>query len=181
MCKDTAGSLILVLLSVAVVGKKCSRCRIRLIDAEIGNCQKCKESSRLYYQDNIEVERARGRENQKKRDRSHVNKLKRALHRKNPANVLIMCAKSRAKKYGIQFNITKEDITIPRECPILRIPLYVSDGKCSANSPTIDRIIPSLGYVKGNVQVISHRANTIKSNSTLEELKLLIEFLSRVV
>ena len=39
------------------------------------------------------------------------------------------------------------------------------------SSPSLDRIIPELGYVPGNVQVISHQANTMKSNATLKELK----------
>ena len=42
------------------------------------------------------------------------------------------------------------------------------------DSPTIDKLIPSLGYTKGNVWVISRRANMIKSDATLEELELLV-------
>lgn len=42
------------------------------------------------------------------------------------------------------------------------------------NSPSLDIIIPSKGYVKGNVWVISNRANRAKSNLSLEELKTLV-------
>ena len=38
------------------------------------------------------------------------------------------------------------------------------------NSPSIDRLIPELGYIKGNVNVISLRANIIKNNATKDEL-----------
>jgi hypothetical protein len=43
--------------------------------------------------------------------------------------------------------------------------------KAAPNSPTIDRIDPRLGYVPGNVHVVSHRANRIKNNATLEEFE----------
>lgn len=38
--------------------------------------------------------------------------------------------------------------------------------KGSFNLATIDRVIPKLGYVPGNIIVISHQANSIKSNET---------------
>lgn len=64
-------------------------------------------------------------------------------------------AKSRATTKNIPFNITVEDIgLIPETCPILGIELK-SGARGSVNSPSLDRRIPSLGYVKGNVWVIS--------------------------
>lgn len=59
-------------------------------------------------------------------------------------------------------------------CPILGIQLdWTTEDQVSANSPTLDAIIPELGHIIGNVQLISHKANTIKSNATLAELQLL--------
>lgn len=55
---------------------------------------------------------------------------------------------------------------------MLGIPLFKS-GKTSANSPTLDRKNSALGYTKDNVWVISHRANSAKSNLTIDELELL--------
>lgn len=49
----------------------------------------------------------------------------------------------------------------------------------SNNSPTIDRINPKLGYIKGNVWVISNKANRFKNDATLEELELLVANLRR--
>jgi hypothetical protein len=65
-----------------------------------------------------------------------------------------------------------DDVTIPAFCPVLGLPLFRNQGGKAQgpNSPTIDRIIPALGYVRGNVRVISSRANSIKSDSTPEEL-----------
>jgi hypothetical protein len=79
-------------------------------------------------------------------------------------------SKSRAKKKGFEHNITIEDIQIPAKCPLLGIELFPGSGNVCPNSPTLDRIDSTQGYVKGNVWVISYKANTIKSNATPEEL-----------
>lgn len=89
---------------------------------------------------------------------------------------LIRTAKARALKNNIPFNISVEDLELPKICPLLEIPLEIGIGKKKDNlfnSPSIDRIIPSLGYIKGNVWIISYRANMIKSNASLEEIQLL--------
>jgi len=46
-------------------------------------------------------------------------------------------------------------------------------------SPTLDRFIPELGYIPGNVDIISHRANALKSNATLEEVQMLADYMKR--
>jgi hypothetical protein len=79
-------------------------------------------------------------------------------------------SKSRAKKKGFEHNITIDDILIPDKCPLLGIPLIKGENSVHANSPTLDRIDSTKGYVKGNVWVISYKANTIKSDATPEEL-----------
>lgn len=48
----------------------------------------------------------------------------------------------------MEFNIDIDDIIIPKICPILGIELKRSDNKLSYNSPTIDRIDSSIGYIK---------------------------------
>lgn len=85
-------------------------------------------------------------------------------------------AKSRAKQFKWKFNISLDDIIVPEKCPILGIPLTVSE-KMSDGSPSLDRIDNSLGYVKGNVQVISVKANTIKSNATMEEIEKVYNYM----
>lgn len=84
---------------------------------------------------------------------------------------LLSIAKYRAKKKRLPFNIEAEDIPIPSRCPILGIPL--ATGGSQQSSPTVDRIIPELGYTKGNVIVISGLANSIKASGTpIEILKV---------
>lgn len=78
-------------------------------------------------------------------------------------------AKVRAMKQGLDFNITLEDIPIIEGvCPYLKKP-FVTKGRSPYN-PSLDRIDPSKGYIKGNVQIISELANRMKSNASTEDL-----------
>lgn len=81
-------------------------------------------------------------------------------------------AKSRARQNGLSFTISKEDIEIPSHCPVLGIPLEVHRGISGGrdNSPALDRIDNSKGYEKGNIVVISHLANMMKSSASPEYL-----------
>lgn len=92
---------------------------------------------------------------------------------------LLRNAKARAKVSGLEYNLTLTDVPWAAVCPLLGIPLHVNSGKCGPNSPTLDRIDNSKGYVSGNVQIISFRANTIKNNATIDELKRLLDNLTK--
>lgn len=99
-----------------------------------------------------------------------------------PEYLAVARVKTRAKKQGIAFALTEADIVIPDVCPVLGIPLAPRVGlhgpqRCS---PSIDRIDPNGGYVPGNVAVISHRANTLKSNATIAELEAVLAYMRRV-
>ena len=82
---------------------------------------------------------------------------------------------NRARHEGIDFDLDPEDIKIPKVCPILGIPLHYRN-KRSDDSPSVDRIDPTLGYTKGNVVVVSWRANRIKSNASFEEIEKIYQF-----
>lgn len=81
-------------------------------------------------------------------------------------------AKQRCKKSGLAFSISVDDITIPDVCPILGIKLNMNSGKSGAykNSPSLDRVDNTKGYIKGNIQVISQLANAMKGAASDEEL-----------
>jgi hypothetical protein len=81
-------------------------------------------------------------------------------------------AKARVTKSGVPFDIEISDIIIPEFCPILGIPLVVHKGRAGGepNSPALDRVDNTLGYVKGNIMVISHLANMMKSSADPEQL-----------
>jgi hypothetical protein len=79
-------------------------------------------------------------------------------------------ARDRARASNVPFDITVKDIVIPEFCPVLGIRLERGKKRATFASPTLDRKIPTLGYVKGNVTVMSNRANTVKSDASAEEL-----------
>lgn len=93
------------------------------------------------------------------------------MRKNDPVRYLMNKARDRAKRAGLPFDITAADLAMPLVCPLLGIWLHANPKKVTAHSPTIDRIEPLLGYVRGNVWVISHKANTMKQDASKEELK----------
>ena len=100
-----------------------------------------------------------------------------ANKKNNPQQYLLAGARARAKKTNLPCTIKIEDIIIPEFCPILNIKLEINTSGYKDNSPSLDKIIPKLGYVPGNVMVISMRANMIKNNATIEELGKIYNYL----
>ena len=120
---------------------------------------------------------------QKFRQRKHYKmhpdyyKAKRLEHNSDVEKRIYTRIKSRAKLAGIPFDLEKSDIVVPEVCPVLGIYLVTISG-LGANqytSPSVARIDPEKGYTKGNIRVISQRANLLKSNATIEELTRVLE------
>jgi len=103
-----------------------------------------------------------------------------AWHRKwnaeNHERVLLTNVKARAKKYNLPFDLDADDIKIPELCPVLGVKLERSTGFRKNNNPSIDRIIPEKGYVKGNIIIVSWRANNIKTDASADELRKVADF-----
>lgn len=100
---------------------------------------------------------------------------------------MLQRAKRRAAIKRLPFNLELSDIVIPEFCPVLGIRMAIAGGELDTavfggqpNSPSIDRIVPALGYVKNNIAVISWRANQLKNNATLEELEAIVQWLKRL-
>jgi len=89
--------------------------------------------------------------------------------------------RSRAKKNGIVFDLTRDDIQLPDKCPIFGTPLIKGVGRLTNDSPSIDRINPARGYVRGNVVVVSNRANSMKREATIEDLKRMVAFYENLI
>ena len=98
----------------------------------------------------------------------------------DPRRDLVRWARRRAQERGIEFSIDVEDVYIPRYCPVLGIPLVPGKGRHTDSSPSLDRIDPSKGYVPGNVQIISNRANRIKNDASIAELQQIIRYMAGV-
>lgn len=101
----------------------------------------------------------------KKRDQTQYQK-------EHAADLLYNVAKSRCRKNGREFTITKEDVVIPEFCPVLGCKIDTSRGKGrQRNGASLDRIDNTKGYIPGNVWVISALANRMKQDATIEELR----------
>jgi hypothetical protein len=110
--------------------------------------------------------------------RENINNQKRKSRIKRIASVLLQECKRRAIKKNLEFNISIEDIIIPEICPILLQPIIQGTKDNYKFSPSIDRIDNNKGYIKGNIQVISMKANTIKNSATIEELLLFAKWVN---
>lgn len=92
---------------------------------------------------------------------------------------MLALARYRAKRDGTPFSLSPADIEIPDLCPVLGLRLERGRGRATPRSPSLDRLRPELGYVKGNVIVVSLRVNVLKRDASLEEMEALADFYAR--
>lgn len=85
----------------------------------------------------------------------------------------------RARRIGVPFDLVESDLVLPKICPIFGTPLVI--GGARNDAPSVDRIIPTKGYVRGNIVVVSNRANSLKRESTLAEMRRLVEFYTPLI
>ena len=111
---------------------------------------------------------------------SAVEATKRVIRQQqNPVKLrlrqMIASAKIRAKRDNLPFALTFEYMCglVRTHCPVLGLTFNYQATEFSADSPSLDKFIPSLGYVPGNVTIISRRANTMKQDASLEEVEAL--------
>ena len=90
---------------------------------------------------------------------------------------MVGSARVRAKKKGLPFNLEAQDLTIPEFCPVLGIKMERGPIAERDSSPSLDRLVPELGYALDNVSVISHRANRIKNNGTADEHRRIADWI----
>lgn len=109
--------------------------------------------------------------------REKVNEYQKSWRSRRTEGYLLSAARRRAKVKGLAFNLTIEDIVVPLLCPALGIPIRREAEKWADDVPTLDRIDSSKGYVKGNVMVISKRANFLKNDASVEEVRSLLRYM----
>ena len=91
----------------------------------------------------------------------------------NKKKRMLRDAKYRAYKKNIHFSLTIDDLHIPERCPVFGFKLIIGHPH---KTPSLDRIIPELGYVKSNVIVVSNLANRIKTDAAIHQLRLVADF-----
>lgn len=120
--------------------------------------------------------------------KSCENKKMSIRYREKPWVQVYSGRKKHAKKHGIPFTITQEYLknlfeTMPDKCPVLGVPFKRHDIKKLTNktkspySTSLDRVVPSKGYVPGNLVIISDWANRIKQDATIEQVEMLYKYL----
>jgi hypothetical protein len=130
----------------------------------------------LYRKNNKSVIRKKDLEYQLK-NKNEIKIRRKELTVKNKEKMLWFSAKKRAKHKKLDFSIEIDDIIIPEYCPVLGIPLLRDNSIQLDNSPTLDRIDNTKGYIKGNVCVISNRANIVKNCGSIYEHLKVVEYM----
>ncbi len=76
----------------------------------------------------------------------------------------LVAARGRCKTRGMEFDLTEADVGEPTHCAVTGLPLDMSKSFNDGNTfcPSLDRIDPKKGYVKGNVRVVIHAYNLAK-------------------
>jgi hypothetical protein len=99
------------------------------------------------------------------------------------AKSIFRTRKSEAKRQNVPFTIELDEVlkNIPDICPVLGIELSWGErkGKGDDSSPSLDKFDPKLGYISGNVYWISFRANKIKQDATLDEVKAVAKWMEK--
>jgi 5-methylthioribose kinase len=139
-----------------------------------------------YYQENKEkllLKRKEWRENNKERVktvgkeyRERTKEKSKAWRDDNKDRLYFLSLKSRAIKKGLEFNLEEKDVIAVDHCPVFGVELVRSLLKPAWNSASVDRIDNTKGYVKGNTQVMSYLANSMKRDATDEQLILFAEW-----
>lgn len=144
-------------------------CLERVASWRESNTDKVREMGKVYYHTNEE-------QRKKSNVRSMDLYLKDCSSTDGRLKRMITNAKLRAKRAGVPFDISAKDLSLPEKCPVLGTKLKFG-SKDWKEKPSLDRIDPKKGYVKGNVCIISWEANRLKNNLTLETINRLRDYI----
>lgn len=152
--------------------------KYRLLSPE--ELEKVKEYKKEYYKKNKEVAKALAKERYYKK-RKEILASQKEYAKENPHQIRLNAARTRANKDNLPFDLDLDylkSLPLPEICPILGI---VMDGSSKEKRITLDKVVPSLGYVKGNVCFISGRANLLKNDASIEEVRKILAYMESFV
>jgi hypothetical protein len=132
-----------------------------------------------YYRKHKDIVRMTSKKTYENNKEDILKRHKIAHWNRDPRELILQRAKIRARIEHLPFNLVKEDIILPKICPVFGFKLIRNRGAKTAayNSYSIDKIVPSLGYIKGNIQILSYKANVMKHNATQKELLLFAKWI----
>lgn len=170
----------------APLERTCRRCDTTKLSAEFTTdkgvvttlCRACSsELGKERYANNSESEARKQRSRRAKRmaldpdvvaSEEHVSYWQKK--KRDPVGYTLARLRSAAKQKGLAFDLEREDIFVPEFCPILGLRLAaLASGRGREDAPECDRLDARLGYVRGNVMFVSHRANRIKNDGSAAE------------
>lgn len=170
-------------------GLPCLRGHLGLRYTSSGLCTVCeKQRSRRrdrsgYIPDPVKVAKYRKKWNNSAKGKAVKLKWRRNNAKRAWASTCVSQARLRANKYSVPFNITKEYVLsiTPDKCPVFGTPfMFMGNKRPTDRSATLDRLVPTLGYVRGNVVVVSMKANRIKSAYAADDVLLVGSWFSKV-
>jgi len=115
---------------------------------------------------------------------NNIGRARYTVHRRtSPFKLRATRARVRARRLGVAYNLTPEYLESiwTGFCPVTAAPIFLyererQDEYCAE----LDRFIPSLGYIIGNVHFMSRRINRLKNNATSEELFKLANWMKTI-
>ena len=167
-------------------GKPCKNGHVSHRYTASGQCAKCacEKAATLWKAGVRQRPEVREKANKNWNDSEKAKIAKQRWREKDPkrawATYSTGTAKARAALKKLPFDITSEyiDSITPDACPVFGTPFqFIGSKKMSVDSATIDRLDPEKGYVKGNVVVISLKANTMKNAYNSTDLFTVAEWL----
>jgi len=160
--------------------KYLARQRLRRANRTPEQRQKDRQYAQQYRAENLDYVTQRAKEYESRPDVKIRRQKQKYDYVRRPDRIkrdLLKLAKDRARKQNVPFDLTEEDIELPEVCPVLGLKLEKGIKHPCDQSPSIDKIKPDLGYVRGNIKVISFRANTLKRDASIEELKAILKYM----
>jgi hypothetical protein len=158
--------------------KQCSKCKITKVLSDFynhnttkdGKTHHCKACMTTYRKKNVEKQRLY-MQNLRATDNERVKEMRNKSYRKtDPAIKVVAQARGRAKRKNIEFNLEVSKIYVPTVCPYLKVPFIIGKKGNYEYTYSIDRIDNSKGYIQGNVELITKKANLMKNSATKKEL-----------
>jgi len=103
---------------------------------------------------------------------------KQQQRRDDPHHVLFQKKKYAAQLRGVEFTLTPDDVVWQTHCPVLGMALDYSPSRgYRPNKPTFDRLDNAKGYTPENTRIISLKANSTKSDLTVDQITRLLAYM----
>ena len=161
-------------LTYYYTGKPCKYGHLSERLVKGGACRECRRILATKYR--TENREEYNRYCREKKKESYTTEKRREIYRKNILVEMFDGAKRRAKTNNIPFTIEIEDVIIPTVCPVLGLPFSFDEKEMS---PSLDKKINELGYIKGNVFVVSKRANRLKNDASIDEIRKILKYMEQ--